>query len=57
MGWLTRDELQQESRGKGSGVPAEVTRVHRMLSLERSRSENCKLLGTAVIAGLPKAGA
>ena len=55
--WLTRDKLQQESKGKGSGIPAEVTQVHRMFLLARSRSESCKLLGTAVIAGLPNAGA
>ena len=55
--WLTKDKLQQESKGKGSGISAEVIRVHRMFLLARSRSEMCKLLGTAVIAGLPNAGA
>ena len=37
--WLTRDKLQQESKGEGSGIPAELTRVHRMFLLARSRSE------------------
>ena len=55
--WLTEDKLLQQSKGKGSGISAEVIRVHKMFLLERSRSEICKLLGTAVIAGLPNAGA
>ena len=55
--WLTKDKLQQESKGKGSGISAEVIRVHRKFLLARSMSEMCKLLGTAVIAGLPNAGA
>ena len=48
---LTSERLQQESIGRGRGIPAEVTRVQRMFLLARSRSEISRWLGTAVIAG------